>query len=165
MARYAITILTRSSDTSWDVLTTEERSLRAQKNPRGLRQDVIDQYAEQFTDNETMDEGTINRAANTLYRELTAIDGDEAIMSDVMSTLRRILDEDMVEIEDMDILDFLDVSIDIDQDALVRQIEECKAVMDMDFVLILDAVGTIVYEVYDPDTVLVGKVILNWLEG
>ena len=165
MARYAITILTRSSDTSWDVLTTEERSLRAQKNPRGLRQDVIDQYAEQFTDNETMDEGTINRAANTLCRELTAIDGDEAIMSDVMSTLRRILDEDMVEIEDMDILDFLDVSIDIDQDALVRQIEECKAVMDMDFVLILDAVGTIVYEVRDPDTVLVGKVILNWLEG
>ena len=162
MADYAITIMSKSAN-GWDVILTDEVELRAQKNPTGLRADVGEAYSELFDEADHMTEDMIERAMVHICNSIEDIDVEDSIANDVRSILRDNLNEDEFETDDFDLSSFVTVSIDVSHRSLLSEIEDNKECMDISFTAVLDAVGVIVYEVHDPDDVLVGKIVLNWL--
>ena len=164
MAQYHMVVFSKEAH-SWAFIDAITFVGRAQANLHELKRDVIKQCTEYFDDNETMDDEAVNRASVVIEREIDEIDLMESIRSDVEATLRRLLDEDIIDIDSLDIEEFIEVSLDVSRRGLIDEINDNKEEMELSFTVILNAVGVIVYEVHDPDDVLVGKVVLNWLEG
>ena len=162
MADYAITVMSKAPN-GWDVLTTAEESMRAQKNPDGLRADITEAYSELFDEADHMTEDMIERAVTHIRDNIEDLDAEDAIKEDIRMILRDRLPEEEFETDDFDLSSFVTVSIDVSERGLLDEIEDNKESMDISFTVVLDAVGVVVYEVHDPDDVLVGKIVLNWL--
>jgi len=164
MSKYYLTAFTKESN-GWSHLVDIEVSMPTQDETTRLSMAVAKYCRELYNDEEVMDEGMINRAARGIANSIEDIDGNELIKNAVEMILRDMLDEDMVDMHSIDIDEFVEVSIDVNPRFLVNEIRENLTVTEMEVLGVLSGVGTHVYEVHDSDEVLVGKVVLNWLEN
>lgn len=164
MASYLVSMFKKEIH-GWSEITSEEMTMTAQANPAQLRRDIIENTQEAYLDTEAMDDGMIDRATSQICNTISDIDGDDLIVSEVRRILSDLLDSDQVDVEAIDIGEILDVSIEVDEAALHDEIENNLAANDLTYTSVMDALGTLIFEVYDADDDLTGKVLITWLRG
>ncbi len=165
MSKYAITVMSKKTH-GWTLTDTAEVNMTAVANIKQLKRDVEEFTSEYFIDYDTdISDSNMKKLAKDLVIEIEDIDADEILETAVGAIMIAVLGRDVIDVDDMDISEFVNVGINVDYADLLEEMNANRIENELSYACILNSVGVIAYEVTDPDSVVVGKVVLNWLEG
>ncbi len=160
MTKCVITML-KKEDNGWSYIDTDVVNVTAEANE--VWRDVRDHTREHYTDD--LDGEQITAMALELGREIEDIDVEATLENEVLTILHDTLDGVQINVSDIDIGVFLNVSISVDQAGLEEELEEGKVDSELTYNAELNMPGIMIYIIRNSSNKVIGKVILTWLEG
>ncbi len=164
MSKYAITVMSKKTN-GWTLTDTAGVNMTAVANIKQLKRDVEEFTSEYFIDDNDLSRINVEKTAKDLVAEIEDIDAGEILETAVGAIVTATLGRDIIDVDNMDISEFVNVGINVDYADLLEEMNANRIENELSYACILNSVGVIAYEVTDPDSVVVGKVVLNWLEG
>lgn len=163
MRSYVATIL-HKDDSGWSLISTTEQNLT--NNPGGVGTSVLRKaFDAYFQDDEDLpDNTTMERLAKSIASEIESrVYGTMTEMID-KALFDKMRDVDWIDGSDIDADEIAEWDITVNTEDLADEIKDNLMQNEYDYTEILNVHGILMYDVRDPDMVVVGRIVLTALQ-